>query len=141
MTRLLIPAVLFAAACAAVAQADPPGRPEAPKTLVPTIAEIMDEAHGCRTAYIKQVRTELAKDEPDWDVVESKSRELVRVGKLLAMNTPPHGTRESWDRQTTLYTARATVLVDAAGRRDKEEAVVETNRMIQMCATCHRNHR
>ena len=141
MTRLLTPAVLFAAACAAVAQADPPAQPEPPKTLVPTIADIMDEAHGCRTAYIKQVRNELAKDEPDWYVVESKSRELVKVGKLLALNTPPNGSRESWERQTTLYTARATVLLDAAERRDKEEAVVETNRMIRMCATCHRAHR
>ena len=112
-----------------------------PKTLVPSISEIMVEAHGCRTAYIKQIRNELTKDDPDWIVVESKSRELVRVGKLLALNSPPKGTREAWDHITNLYVARATVLVDAAERKDKPEADLLSRRITTMCVTCHRAHR
>lgn len=141
MTRLLAPAALFALAVAGVAHAGADDPTPPPKSLVPSIADIMVESHGCRTAYIKQVRTELGKDEPDWRLVEVKSRELVRTGKLLALNTPPTGSRESWENLTTLYTARATVLADAAERKDKEEAVVEANRMMRMCATCHRAHR
>jgi hypothetical protein len=118
-----------------------PARAEEPKKLVPTISEIMIEAHGCRTAYIKQVRTELAKDEPDWLVVESKSRELVRVGKLLALNAPPKGTRAEWEQITNLYVARATVLTDSAERKDKEEAGLTARRIGMMCSTCHRAHR
>ncbi|HJZ59782.1 MAG TPA: hypothetical protein VKE74_32875 [Gemmataceae bacterium] len=141
MSRLLIPVALFFVSLVAVARAEPAARSEPPRELVPSISDIMVEAHGCQTAYIKQVRNELAKDEPDWYLVEAKSRDLVRVGKLLALNNPPHGSRESWEKFTAVYTARATVLVDAAERKDKEEATVETTRMLRMCATCHRAHR
>jgi len=139
----LTAAVLFAATFLAITSLGRPAvaRAEEPKKLVPSISEIMVEAHGCRTAYIKQVRTELAKDDPDWLLVETKSRDLVRVGKLLALNTPPKGSRESWDRTTGLYVARATVLVDAAERKDKEEASLTARRITMMCASCHRDHR
>jgi hypothetical protein len=141
MTRLVVPAAFITLALVAVSHARPQDPDPRPKSLVPSIADIMDESHGCRTAYIKQVRTELGKDEPDWNLVEAKSRELIRTGKLLALNTPPTGSRESWERLTTIYTARATVLADAAERHDREEATVEANRMIRMCATCHKAHR
>lgn len=109
--------------------------------LVPTIRQIMHEAHRCRTAYIRDVRTEFEKNEPNWSLAEARSRDLVRVGKLLALNTPPKGTAESWERLTNLYIARASILVDAAERQDREEGKLVARRMVSMCATCHSAHR
>lgn len=118
------------------AQAQEPKKP-----LVPTIKEIMREAHKCSTAYIRYIRIEMDKDEPDWKIVQDKSRELVRAGKLLALNTPPKGSAESWERITTLYTSRATVLSEAAEVRDLEEGRVVARRMQAMCSACHRAHK
>ncbi len=144
MSRTLSAAALglFAAAAVALSGPAPAVRAAEPgKPLVPTIKEIMREAHSCRTAYIGDVRRELSKPEPDWTVIESRSRDLVRVGKLLALNTPPAGTSESWEKLTTLYVARATVLAEAAGRRDTDEAKLVGQRLGTMCAGCHRAHR
>jgi hypothetical protein len=63
------------------------------------------------------------------------------MGKLLARNTPPGGTRESWDHLTTLYIAHATILVDATQHKDMESAMNHTKKLFAMCATCHRAHR
>ncbi len=111
------------------------------KPLVPTIKEIMREAHQCRTAYIRDVRIEMDKDEPDWELIGARSRELVRAGQLLSLNTPPNGSAESWKKQTSLYIARATVLAEAAERKDQEEGRIVARRLQSMCAGCHRAHK
>jgi len=108
---------------------------------LPTIKEIMNEAHRCRTAYVRVVKEQLQKDTPDWEGAEKTSKELVRMGKLLARNTPPGGTRESWEHLTTLYIAHATILVDATQRKDMETALNHSKKLYGMCATCHRAHR
>ena len=118
------------------------GRSQEPKKpLVPTIKEIMREAHQCRTAYILDVQREMGKEEPDWELVGVKSRELVRAGKLLSLNSPPNGSAESWEKLTSVYIARATLLADAADRKDKEEGSVVARRLRSMCASCHRVHK
>jgi len=114
---------------------------ETKKNLLPTIKEIMNEAHQCKTAIIREVRQEMEKEPPDWERIGARGLELVRVGKLLALNTPPKGTTESWAYLTGLYQARATVLVDAAKRKDLEEARLTSRRMHTMCASCHREHK
>lgn len=114
---------------------------EPKKPLVPTIKEIMREAHQCRTAYIRDVRVEMDKEEPDWELIGNRSRELVRAGNLLSLNTPPKGSAESWEKLTSLYIARATVLTDAAERKDKDEGRVVARRLQSMCASCHRAHK
>lgn len=118
------------------AQAQEPKKP-----LIPTIKEIMREAHQCRTAYIRDVRMEIDKEEPDWELIRSRSRELVRAGKLLSLNTPPRGSAESWEKLTTHYIARATVLAEAAEGKDKEEGRVVARRLQSMCAGCHKAHK
>ena len=37
------------------------------KALTPTIKEIMQEAHQCKTAYIREVRDEIEKEQAYWD--------------------------------------------------------------------------
>jgi hypothetical protein len=107
---------------------------------VPTIVEIMEEAHRCRTAYVRLAGNECRKEEPDWSVVETRGKELVRMGKLLAKNTPPRGTKESWEQLTTVYVAHATLLEDAGRRKDRESANYHVRKLTAMCNTCHKSH-
>lgn len=141
MSRALAALALAALSVPLSGQPAPAPAPQPAKPLVPTIKEIMQRSHRCSNAYIRDVEDELDKKESDWTVVAARARELVRVGKLLALNTPPKGSKESWEKLTTLYTARATVLVDAAERKDKEEATLQTERFFGLCRTCHQAHR
>lgn len=108
---------------------------------LPSIRDIMQEAHRCRTAYILTVRQELQKDQPNWDVVRKKSTDLVRMGNLLGLNKPPRGSAESWSKLTGLYVAHATLMADAAERTDKETANRHQLALSRMCIGCHREHR
>jgi hypothetical protein len=137
MGRFTVYALLIASLTLALSmRAEEPKKP-----LVPTIKQIMREAHECRTAYIRDVRNEMVKEEPNWELIAGRSRELVRAGKLLSLNTPPKGSAESWEKLTSLYIARATILVDAAERKDKDEGHVVARRLQTMCAGCHRVHK
>jgi hypothetical protein len=119
--------------------------PEPPRFgRLPTIKEIMQESHKCRTAYIIEIRKEMAKERPeeiDWALVTEKSRGLVNAGKMLAMNTPPKGTREGWDKRTTVYVANAVLMLDAAERQSKDDVAYHVKKLGGMCAGCHREHR
>jgi len=118
---------------------NPPAHGEPEK--IPTIQEIMSQSHSCSNNYIYRVRRELQKEDPDWYILANRGDDLVRLGKLLGKNTPPRGTRESWEHLTNVYVAHATLLADAAEREDKAAAVVHQKALSSMCATCHRAHR
>jgi hypothetical protein len=138
MRRTLLLMLIF---CSVTLVAAPGPPPRGDEEKIPTIKEIMRESHQCQTAYIKTVRDELKKDQPSWSLVESKSRDLIKSGKLLAKNTPPKGTPEAWEKITGVYTANAVLLTDAAERRDKDTAIRHQQAMFRMCAACHRAHR
>ena len=108
---------------------------------LPSIAEIMQQAHRCRDAYILHVRNQLAKPDPDWQEVEKRSKDLVRMGQLLSLNKPPRGSQETWELLTSVYVARASLLGDAAQNKDKESALLHQKKLSSMCVTCHQAHR
>src|SRR5213082_2036914 len=97
---LVVVLLLLAVPPAGLARREPP--------KIPTIKEIMQEAHRGPTAYILEVRKELSRENTDWPVVEQKGKDLVRMGRLLAMNTPPKGSKESWRNYADVYVASAT---------------------------------
>ena len=108
---------------------------------VPTIAQIMQEAHRCRTNYIGQVRFQLGKSDTDWSEVEKKSNDLVRMGQLLWLNNPKKGSRDSWGLFTSVYVANASLLAEAAQKKDKPLALQYQKNLSGMCITCHKAHR
>lgn len=98
---------------------------------------------GCNRnsdSYVRIIGTQLARFEPDWREVEQNSRDLVRMGKLLAQHKPPRGDLESWRKLTDLYTARATLVVDAVEQRDKDTALKQL-RLVVNCRACHQAHK
>jgi hypothetical protein len=134
--------ILLTTLLVALARHTPFARAAEPeKPLVPSIRDIMQQSHRSNNSHVGVIENELNKKNPDWTVIEARSLELVRVGKLLALNTPRKGSKESWEKLTALYTARATVLVDAAEQRDREEAVLQIDRFYDLCCNCHHAHR
>ena len=120
---------------------EPLPRPTNAELKIPSIAEIMQEAHRCRTNYIGQVRTQLARSEPDWPEVEKKSNDLVRMGQMLWLNNPKKGSRDSWEMFTSVYVANASLMTDAAQKKDKNLALQYQKNLQGMCITCHKAHK
>lgn len=115
----------------------------APATVepIPTIRQIMQQAHRCQNNYIYQVGRDLKQLEVDWSNLEQRSRDLIRMGKYLQQNTPPRGGGKEWERITGVYVAHATLLADAVDRHDLPTAQQHTQQLKQLCARCHRAHR
>jgi len=120
---------------------EPLPRPTNAQLNIPTIAQIMQEAHRCRTNYIGQVRTQLGKSDTDWSEVEKKSNDLVRMGQLLWLNNPKKGGRDSWEMFTSVYVANASLLADAAQKKDKPLALQYQKNLSGMCINCHKAHK
>jgi len=119
------------------------GAAQQPGEPVPTIKEIMLLAHrGCRdqSSHLSLARQHLAREEPDWTMVEEHSRALMLMGQLLAKNTPRKGSQESWRQFTEQYIAGATQLTEAAERQDKALARQLVLRVAN-CSGCHRAHK
>lgn len=116
-------------------------KPDPQAAPLPTIKEIMNQAHRCRSNYISQVRIGLSQPEVPWTNVEQRSRDLVQMGKYLQRNTPKRNWGEPWERITNVYISHATLLADAAERQDLESAKWHSEKMRALCARCHREHR
>lgn len=115
---------------------------EAKPGQLPTIKEIMQESHKCRTSYVNLIRDELAREtEIQWPEVVEKSRSLIHAGKMLALNDPPRGARSSWEKRTTLYVANAVLMHDAAERHSVEDVNYHLKKLRLMCVRCHGEHR
>ncbi len=135
---------LFRIVCAGIALAlplVPAGTAAGDEEKTPTIKEIMQQAHSCRSNSLARIREQINRDDPNWTVLENRAEDLMRFGKQLAANTPPKGTTESWERLTAVYTSHATLLADAAHREDRETAGLHLKKLSSMCAACHKAHR
>lgn len=115
--------------------------PKEPAERIPTIREIMQQAHRCRNNYIYQVSRDLNQPEVEWSNLEQRSRDLIQMGKYLQQNTPPRGAGPAWERITGVYISHATLLADAVERRDLLTAQEHTVKLKQLCAHCHSAHR
>lgn len=116
------------------------GEPE--KAL--SIKDIMQEAHrGCNSNghnYFRLISDQLIKVAPDWAVAEQRSRDLVRMGKMLSQLPPPRGSLDSWRTFTDRYMAEAAITLEAVEQRDIAAAQKHL-RLIANCRDCHMAHR
>jgi hypothetical protein len=107
----------------------------------PTIKEIMTKAHKGGDSLLSTVGKDLKAAEPDWADVQTKSKELVKLGTSLGKNTPPKGEKESWEQLTKAYLDCAKTLEAAADKKDKETAAAAQKKLTTMCMNCHMVHR
>lgn len=117
------------------------GRPEpvAANADEPTIKDVMQRANG-KDGVCKALGTGLKVDEPQWDDLHAKAKELVPLAKAMEKQTPPKGTPESWKRYTTAYTKAAEDLEKATQAKDAKAADAAM-KVLTNCMGCHTAHR
>ena len=120
------------------------GRLQGEPEKVLSIRDIMQEAHrGCNSNghnYFRLINDQLTKVAPDWAVAEQRSRDLVRMGKMLSQHTPPRGSLDSWRTFTDRYVAEAAITLEAVEQRDIAAAQKHL-RLIANCRDCHVAHK
>ena len=107
----------------------------------PSIKEIMTKAHKGGNSLLSTVGKDLKSAEPNWDDVQTKTKELVKLGKSLGKNDPPKGDKESWEKLTKSYLDTAKQLDDAVRAKEKSKAVTAHSKLTKMCAACHKVHK
>ena len=107
----------------------------------PSIKEIMTKAHKGGNSLLSTVGKDLKSAEPNWDDVQTKTKDLVKLGKSLGKNDPPKGDKESWEKLTKSYLDTAKQLDDAVRAKEKSKAVTAHSKLTKMCATCHKVHK
>src|SRR5271169_4165532 len=73
----------------------------------PSVKEIMKLAHKGPKAALGSIGRGLNTATPNWDEIQAKTKELVKLGTALTKNEPPKGDQASWDRFTKKYLASA----------------------------------
>ncbi len=107
----------------------------------PSIKAIMTKAHKGGDSLIATVGKDLKAADPDWVDVQSKTKELVKLGSALGKNEPPKGEKESWEKLTKSYVDTAKQLDKAAQAKEKDKAVAAHTKLTKMCMTCHKAHK
>jgi len=107
----------------------------------PSIKEIMTKAHKGGNSLLFTVGKELKAADPDWEEVQKKTKELVKLGTSLGKNEPSKGEKESWEKLTKLYLDTAKQLDKSAQAKEKSKAVAAQTKLTKMCAACHKAHK
>lgn len=106
---------------------------------LPSVKLIMQKAYG-DGGICTFIANELRRDEPKWDEIALKSKDLLPLAEELRANPSPKGDREDWERRTQVYLDSAQKLDEAIQMRDKSAALAAQAKMID-CKSCHLAHR
>jgi len=106
----------------------------------PTIKQIMQKAHKPGTGLLTEIGASLKMDEPDWDEIQSHTKDLIELGKGLSKNDPPKGDKASWEKYTKGYVDLVTALDTAAKKKDRKGAQAIHTQINMACKDCHQAH-
>jgi len=107
----------------------------------PSIKAIMTKAHKGGDSLLATVGKDLKAADPDWEDVQKKTKELVKLGTSLGKNEPPKGEKASWEKLTKSYLDTAKQLDKGAQAKEKSKAVAAHTKLTKMCAACHKAHK
>jgi cytochrome c556 len=105
----------------------------------PTIKDVMQLVNG-KNGICKGIGSGLKMEQPKWEDLQAKAKELVPLAKALSKNKPPIGDEESWAKFTTSYAKAAEDLEKAATAKDAK-ACADAMKVIADCGGCHKAHR
>jgi hypothetical protein len=119
---------------------NPPGGggPSGPPT---SIKGIMGKVTRGPMSLHFQIEKELKADNPDWAKIQPQASEYAQLAADLGKYDPPKGTKDSWGKLTSDYSASASALDNAAKAKDKDGAKSAHAKLANSCNTCHREHR
>lgn len=79
-------------------------------------------------------------ENPKWDDLADKAKELVPLAKALGKNKPPMGSEESWKKFTGAY-AKAAEDFEAAVKDKNIDKAKAAAAVIANCGGCHAAHK
>ena len=112
----------------------------APADKAPTVKEIMEQANKPNGLFF-DLKRDLRDDDPMWEDMKGRARELLRLAEALPKAKPPQGAQASWDRLTRDNLARVKALAQAVENQDKKAARTAHDRLGAGCKGCHDVHR
>jgi len=84
---------------------------------------------------------ELQANPPEWDKLQSQTKEYVELASSMAKHDPPKGSKESWTKLAGEFADCAVALDKAAQAKDKDAAVAAHRSLTSSCTACHQQHR
>jgi cytochrome c556 len=106
----------------------------------PDTKEIMKKV-GSPTGLFFDVAKELKENDPMWEEVQQKTKEISKLLESLGKATPPKGDKDSWAKLTKAYADNAKNLEKAAAKMDLKTARDFSEKMKNSCTACHKVHR
>jgi hypothetical protein len=117
-----------------------PGRSEASDKPT-SIKAIMRRLTKGPQSLLSVMGEELGAAAPPWDTLQAQAKEFVDNAEALGKNSPPRGSKESWETQTAAFSNTSVVLEKAVGAKDKDKARDARQTLADSCMACHREHR
>ena len=84
---------------------------------------------------------ELKVDSPDWNTIQTQTKEYARLAAAMGPQKPPRGSADSWTKLTAAFAGSAKELDEAAQAKNKDDAVAAQAELANSCKTCHSVHR
>jgi len=125
----------------APAQASPAPEGKAKAGASTPLREIMIKVGRGPKSLTPTIERALREDEPAWDKIGEKTRELMALVALAAKYDPPRGSKESWTKRTSSFAESVAVLDRAVQGKDKGAALAAHEVVSNSCMACHREHR
>ena len=110
-------------------------------TRAKTSKEIMQILNKGQKSESAKLKAALAAKTPDWDAVQSSTKQYAELGLALGENDPPKGSKESWKTQTETFASQTKALADAADKKNLTATKAAFQKISMSCMGCHRAHR
>ena len=110
-------------------------------TRAKTVKQVMETLNKGPKSESAKLKAALAAKTPDWDAIQSSTKQYVDLGPALAENDPPKGTKESWKTQSESFASQAKALGAAADKKDLAATKTAFQKVSMSCMGCHRAHR
>ncbi len=108
----------------------------------PKIKQAMNKIGGkSPTALSARINQELNAEPPAWETIQPQAAEYAKLTAELGQMDPPKGSKESWTKLTTAFSASATALDKAVQAKDVAAARAADMQLMGSCMDCHREHR
>jgi len=106
---------------------------------LPSVKTVMQKAYGDE-GLCNAIADELRRDQPKWDEIAPKIKDLLPLAEDLGINPPLKGDKEDWKKRTRVYLESARKLDQAIQNKDKPAAVAAQT-LMNDCKSCHAAHR
>ena len=88
----------------------------------------------------KRLGNEVKAEKPDWEAIQTQTKDFAALAKELGTYSPPKGSKESWESLTSAFAEAATDLDKAAQAKDAVAANTACDTLANSCAACHKEH-